>query len=230
MQCPDCGATIEGVKTYAPDAHAFDPCGCRIATLTAHDMALLDRGRGLATDGGAPNEEDEPKVTAEWLEGRYFCYPIECGVCGDQLAGPEENGVIGRGDAFAIDADGHAVCQHHTDEIRFVAAGVYAHGGGTPCETNRSFRPEDVVTVRGRNDKDDQLVTDGGVAKTPDTDAAGAFSELTEECPDCERETPHAVAVELRTENPDSSFSREPYRVTECSVCGATEEVRLTDA
>jgi hypothetical protein len=122
----------------------------------------LDRGRGLATDGGAPTEEaDEPEVTAEWLEGRYFCYPIECGVCGDQLAGPEENGVIGRGDALAIDADGHAVCQHHTDEIRFVAAGVYAHGGGTPCETNRSFRPEDVVTVRATNDEDDRLATDG---------------------------------------------------------------------
>lgn len=61
------------------------------------------------------------------------------------------------------------------------------------------------------------------------TDTAGAFSELTEECLDCERETPHAVAVELRTENPDSQFSREPYRVTECSACGATEEVRLND-
>jgi len=60
-------------------------------------------------------------------------------------------------------------------------------------------------------------------------DTAGAFSELTEECADCERETVHEVAVEIRTENPDSSFSREPYRVTECDVCGATEEVRLND-
>ena len=67
------------------------------------------------------------------------------------------------------------------------------------------------------------------MSSTTDADTAGAFSELTEECVTCERETPHEVAVEIRTENPDSSFSREPYRVTECTVCGATEEVRLND-
>nr|WP_128478619.1 hypothetical protein [Halorussus pelagicus] len=68
------------------------------------------------------------------------------------------------------------------------------------------------------------------MVKTPDTDTPAAYSELTEECAECERETAHEVAVEIRTENPDSRASREPYRVTECGVCGATEEVRLNNA
>lgn len=54
--------------------------------------------------------------------------------------------------------------------------------------------------------------------------APSAFSELTEACDECDRETVHEVAVELRQENPDSTFSTEPSRVTECNVCGATEE------
>ena len=56
------------------------------------------------------------------------------------------------------------------------------------------------------------------------------FSEITEECERCARETVHIVAIEMRTENPDSPFSREPYRIAECNVCGATEEVRLNNA
>lgn len=51
-----------------------------------------------------------------------------------------------------------------------------------------------------------------------------------EECGECERETFHAVGVEIRTENPDhenASYSREPYRVTECAVCGHSEAVRM---
>ena len=53
---------------------------------------------------------------------------------------------------------------------------------------------------------------------------------MTEECERCARETVHEVAIEMRTENPDSPFSREPYRIAECNVCGATEEVRLNNA
>jgi hypothetical protein len=133
----------------------------------------------LMTDGGEPTDEsDDPEVTADWLEGRYFCYPIECGVCGDQLAGPEENGVIGRGDALAIDADGRAICQAHTDEISFVAAGVYAHGGGTPCETNRSFKPEDVVAVERPDDA--RLATDGGVTDSPEPAPISVELEVTD--------------------------------------------------
>lgn len=95
------------------------------------------------------SDSGNESVTAEWLEGRYFCYPVECAVCGEELAGAEENGALGTRDAVAINAEGKVVCQTHTDQIRFVAAGVYAHGGGTPCETGRSFRPEDVVDTGG---------------------------------------------------------------------------------
>jgi hypothetical protein len=54
-----------------------------------------------------------------------------------------------------------------------------------------------------------------------------------ESCPDCSRETRHAVRVEIRTENPASanaSFSREPYRVAVCSVCETESIQRMNDA
>ena len=54
-----------------------------------------------------------------------------------------------------------------------------------------------------------------------------------EACPDCGRETPHTVRVEIRTENPASTnaaFSREPYRVTVCSVCEGESIQRMNDA
>ncbi|WP_449405109.1 DUF7835 family putative zinc beta-ribbon protein [Halorussus amylolyticus] len=55
---------------------------------------------------------------------------------------------------------------------------------------------------------------------------------MFEECPNCERETPHDVRVRIRTESPASEFamfSREPYRVTECRDCGRTEKVRMNN-
>ena len=54
-----------------------------------------------------------------------------------------------------------------------------------------------------------------------------------EPCPDCGRETRHAVRVEIRTENPASAnaaFSREPYRVAVCAVCEAESIQRMNDA
>lgn len=93
-------------------------------------------------------DDTEQRVTAEWLENRYFCYPVECTVCGKELAGAEENGALGTRDALPIDRNGSALCRDHPEEIRFVAAGSYAHGGGVPCDTNRSFRLDDVVDVR----------------------------------------------------------------------------------
>nr|WP_132060317.1 hypothetical protein [Halorussus amylolyticus] len=66
---------------------------------------------------------------------------------------------------------------------------------------------------------------------SPD-ESQGAFSEVFEECPNCERETPHDVRVRIRTESPASEFamfSREPYRVTECRDCGRTEKVRMNN-
>jgi hypothetical protein len=64
-------------------------------------------------------------------------------------------------------------------------------------------------------------------AKRPDPDTN------LELCPDCGRETRHAVRVEIRTENPASSnaaFSREPYRVAVCAVCQGESIQRMNDA
>lgn len=58
-------------------------------------------------------------------------------------------------------------------------------------------------------------------------------ADITEECPSCGRSTPHAVTVEILTESSDpenAAFSREPYRVSECSICGATEKTRMNNA
>lgn len=64
-------------------------------------------------------------------------------------------------------------------------------------------------------------------SKTP------GFSELAESCMNCGRETPHHVAVELKTESTkteNAEFSREPYRVTECRICGETHSQRMNNA
>lgn len=60
--------------------------------------------------------------------------------------------------------------------------------------------------------------------------ASRSFQSIIEECDDCERETPHEVSVQLRTENPESSFSREPYRVSECTVCETETTTRMNNA
>ena len=58
-------------------------------------------------------------------------------------------------------------------------------------------------------------------------------STLTEFCQTCDRETRHAVRIELRVENADADqpkCSREPYRVSECVVCDAVDTCRMNDA
>lgn len=53
---------------------------------------------------------------------------------------------------------------------------------------------------------------------------------MTEPCGKCERETPHTVTVELRTESnkrENAQFSREPYRVSRCRVCGTETSQRM---
>lgn len=52
-------------------------------------------------------------------------------------------------------------------------------------------------------------------------------------CEHCERDTPHAVGIELRTEsdNPkNDEFSREPYRVSTCLTCDESAVLRMNDA
>lgn len=57
--------------------------------------------------------------------------------------------------------------------------------------------------------------------------------EMIETCAACGRETPHEVSVEIRTESTkpeNAEFSREPYRVSSCLVCGDEETVRMNNA
>lgn len=58
-------------------------------------------------------------------------------------------------------------------------------------------------------------------------------SPLEEFCERCERETRHTVQIHLRVENADADqpkCSREPYRVSECAACEATNTKRMNDA
>jgi rRNA maturation protein Nop10 len=57
--------------------------------------------------------------------------------------------------------------------------------------------------------------------------------DMSEVCTDCGRDTPHAVSVQIETESSkteNAEFSREPYRVSECQVCGATTSTRMNNA
>lgn len=58
-------------------------------------------------------------------------------------------------------------------------------------------------------------------------------SELTEPCDHCGRETSHRVRVELRAENRDpkrAAYSREPYRISVCAMCGTETVTRMNNA
>ncbi|MFB6223577.1 MAG: hypothetical protein ABEH86_07895 [Haloarcula sp.] len=57
--------------------------------------------------------------------------------------------------------------------------------------------------------------------------------DMAEDCSTCDRETPHAVRVQIRTESAEpenAEFSREPYRVSECQICGTTTATRMNNA
>ena len=56
---------------------------------------------------------------------------------------------------------------------------------------------------------------------------------MRERCEECSRETPHEVSVEILTESAtpeNAEYSREPYRVSECRVCGARSVLRMNNA
>ncbi|MFD1514797.1 hypothetical protein [Halomarina rubra] len=58
-------------------------------------------------------------------------------------------------------------------------------------------------------------------------------NDMTEECPECTQETAHSVSLQIRTESTKSEnaqFSREPYRVTTCLVCGHERALRMNNA
>ncbi len=58
-------------------------------------------------------------------------------------------------------------------------------------------------------------------------------ADMTEMCTRCGEQTPHDVAVEILTESSkqqNAEYSREPYRVSECRVCGETTTTRMNNA
>jgi hypothetical protein len=58
-------------------------------------------------------------------------------------------------------------------------------------------------------------------------------ADIAEACEDCGRRTPHTVTVKILTESgkrQNAEFSREPYRVTECTICGQTTTRRMNNA
>lgn len=70
---------------------------------------------------------------------------------------------------------------------------------------------------------------------TRDTKPGGSIhSSSTEPCKACGRETPHSVHIELVTEsrkrNGNEKFSREPYRIATCMMCGQRERLRMNNA
>jgi len=68
----------------------------------------------------------------------------------------------------------------------------------------------------------------GTMATTDDS-----VADRTEECCDCERETPHDISVEILTESTkeeNAEYSREPYRVSECRICGSRTTIRMNNA
>ena len=56
---------------------------------------------------------------------------------------------------------------------------------------------------------------------------------VEETCEACSRETPHEVSITLLTEShkeENAEYSREPYRVAMCRVCGAERTTRMNNA
>ena len=59
------------------------------------------------------------------------------------------------------------------------------------------------------------------------------IADVSEECSTCGRVTPHHVGVEIlaeSTKEENAEFSREPYRVSECLICGEETSTRMNNA
>jgi hypothetical protein len=62
---------------------------------------------------------------------------------------------------------------------------------------------------------------------------SAADGDRMEPCESCARETPHEIRIEIRTESSEpenAAFSREPYRVATCVVCGNESAIRMNNA
>lgn len=67
----------------------------------------------------------------------------------------------------------------------------------------------------------------------PQTTVDQPWNGTIEPCDQCGDETPHEVAIELRSESPDpknAGCSREPYRVATCLHCGDETTLRMNNA
>jgi hypothetical protein len=56
---------------------------------------------------------------------------------------------------------------------------------------------------------------------------------VREPCGNCGGETRHEVRVEIRTESEkeeNAAFSREPYRLATCTICGFETSTRMNNA
>jgi hypothetical protein len=56
---------------------------------------------------------------------------------------------------------------------------------------------------------------------------------VTEHCDECGTETLHEISIQIRTESvkeENAEFSREPYRVSECTRCGNRTNQRMNNA
>lgn len=79
----------------------------------------------------------------------------------------------------------------------------------------------------------DETGTTPDVAGSDSTGAALSAETVLERCGECGEETEHGVSIDLVTESDKDrnvEYSREPYRVTECTVCGTRESRRMNDA
>jgi len=53
-----------------------------------------------------------------------------------------------------------------------------------------------------------------------------------EHCDECGKAQPIEVSISILTESPtgeNAAFSREPYRIVECRVCGDVTKTRMND-
>ncbi len=69
--------------------------------------------------------------------------------------------------------------------------------------------------------------------KLPQTGVKQPPNGRLEPCDDCNGETPHAIAIEIRSESPNpakAAPSREPYRVATCQHCGTETVLRMNNA
>lgn len=56
---------------------------------------------------------------------------------------------------------------------------------------------------------------------------------IEEQCETCGQATPHDVSIDILTESSsteNAEFSREPYRVSECTRCGDSTKTRMNNA